>query len=660
MELVYVWVEEYKNIKKQGFNFTNDYEIQVNPEIDKIYHLNIKPRKRINIFNSDNNGITDIFGIIGKNGSGKTSTLNAILSHKLSGFSIYKLENNEEEKPYLVIYSDDLVINVDKDIIEIMNYNQEKRTKDFLLGINYNDILENSDNKKIVCIYYDNIFNADKTYKEIARTLFNTSKPSKNEKIKKEYEINISTSYEFFHKNSSDKLKFISNEIKNSISFFQSSIFDNPFCIQKPDKFIIKNIGKGKENFNENFVSKISDIFIEQFIKKFTNEDEGNKYLIKIKNELQDLFLKCQKGEKNEEDIKQFIIDKNESKDSRIILKYDESGIPQIPTIANFIKIIQKFWKLQNEIKEEKNSEEIRIEFSNKKVMESISEFIDFIKENTIEEHFFEYSFIKKNDNKKNDRNREYSTGELAVITFFSRFMAKYSDIKNIENNNIMVLLDEPDIFMHPEWQRIYISVLKEFFENFYKDKKVKIILTSHSPFIASDLPRENVIMLDVYDEKDVEVENGKQEAGNCKVVMDKNIKTFGANIHNLLSNSFFMKSTMGEFAKQKITDVLKDLDMEIKKEKKIDEKRKEEINYIISNIGEPIIKTKLQQMYDRAFPKDTNYLKLISDLENEIIQLTKEKENPKNGLDALKKLKGKISEYEEVLKKVGDIDDKD
>ena len=251
------------------------------------------------------------------------------------------------------------------------------------------------------------------------------------------------------------------------------------------------------------------------------------------------------------------------------------------------------------------------------------------------------------------------SAGEEILFSIYSRF---YSIKDKLNDKNYLILLDEPDIFLHPEWQRNLIKTFVDFINIVFEDKKIKfqIVLTSHSPFVASDLPRENVIMLDVYDDDDEEVKNGNQEVGNCKVVTDKKIKTFGANIHNLLANSFFMKSTMGEFAKQKISDVLKDLDMEIKKEKKIDEQRQEEINYIISNIGEPVIKTKLQQMYDRVFPKDTNYLKLISDLENEIIQLTKDKENPKDGLDALKKLKEKITDYEKVLKKVGDVDDKD
>ena len=41
MELLYVWIEHYGNIRRQGFNFTNDYDVKVNRvkenEFDKVF-----------------------------------------------------------------------------------------------------------------------------------------------------------------------------------------------------------------------------------------------------------------------------------------------------------------------------------------------------------------------------------------------------------------------------------------------------------------------------------------------------------------------------------------------------------------------------------------------------------------------------------------------
>ena len=35
MELVYLWIEEYKNIKKQGFNFSSKFDCNFFPRYEK-------------------------------------------------------------------------------------------------------------------------------------------------------------------------------------------------------------------------------------------------------------------------------------------------------------------------------------------------------------------------------------------------------------------------------------------------------------------------------------------------------------------------------------------------------------------------------------------------------------------------------------------------
>jgi predicted ATP-dependent endonuclease of OLD family len=105
------------------------------------------------------------------------------------------------------------------------------------------------------------------------------------------------------------------------------------------------------------------------------------------------------------------------------------------------------------------------------------------------------------------------------------------------KNTNLIVYLDEPDLTLHPEWQRRFVDNLVKVFSSC--DKQIHFVITTHSPFLISDLPRENIIFLE--DGKEANGLNGKKQ-------------TFGANIHTLLSDSFFMEDgLMGEFAKSKI-----------------------------------------------------------------------------------------------------------
>jgi len=102
-------------------------------------------------------------------------------------------------------------------------------------------------------------------------------------------------------------------------------------------------------------------------------------------------------------------------------------------------------------------------------------------------------------------------------------------------------------LYHHPEMQRTYISRLLKGIEalKLKKIKSINIILSTHSPFILSDIPSKNILRL------------GKEEGLTSKGILS-DTQTFGANIHDLLANDFFLKSGfMGEFAKSKINEVI-------------------------------------------------------------------------------------------------------
>lgn len=95
-------------------------------------------------------------------------------------------------------------------------------------------------------------------------------------------------------------------------------------------------------------------------------------------------------------------------------------------------------------------------------------------------------------------------------------------------------VFDEIELYYHPELQRKFLTLLLNILNDISLDniEGVNIILVTHSPFVLSDIPRSNVLAL-----------NG-----------DSSIEeTFCANIHEMLSQSFFMKYTMGEVSQQAI-----------------------------------------------------------------------------------------------------------
>lgn len=199
--------------------------------------------------------------------------------------------------------------------------------------------------------------------------------------------------------------------------------------------------------------------------------------------------------------------------------------------------------------------------------------------------------------------NRDMSSGEITIYTLFSRL---YELKQELGQKDFILLLDEPDMFLHMEWQRTFINDLIKFIKKEFS--YVQIIFTSHSPFLISDIPRENVIFL-------------KKDEETKKTIVVEPISlqnTFSANIHTLVKNGFFMTSTIGEFAKNKIEEVI-----EIINAKKYQE-NKEYCDYIISIVGEPLIKNKLLSMIDSQetlqdkIKRKKQELEALEELQNE------------------------------------------
>ncbi|MDN5066637.1 AAA family ATPase [Aliarcobacter butzleri] len=181
-------------------------------------------------------------------------------------------------------------------------------------------------------------------------------------------------------------------------------------------------------------------------------------------------------------------------------------------------------------------------------------------------------------------------------------FASLYNCIKKYSYSleHINIIVDEIEAYLHPNWQKQFIDLIIKFFnlKGIKYNSKTNIILTSHSPFILSDLPKENVIFL----------KNGKQE-----YPFKNNEQTFGANIHTLLSHAFFMEyGLLGEFAKNKIKEIKKFYDFIQKFKSKINAKekikkrvkkyylnKKERFNHIQSIIGEPFLQTIMKNYLD-------------------------------------------------------------
>lgn len=144
------------------------------------------------------------------------------------------------------------------------------------------------------------------------------------------------------------------------------------------------------------------------------------------------------------------------------------------------------------------------------------------------------------------------------------------------------VIFDEVELYFHPEMQRQYTNIMLKTLKSvqFSNIRGVNIMMVTHSPFVLSDIPDSNVLCLG-------------EDAGIVT-------RTLGGNIMEMLSNSFFMKNSIGDVIKEEITSIVDMYNKAIRENINVknDYKNKHmRFAYILNNIGDEFLKDMLTKM---------------------------------------------------------------
>jgi len=699
MEIHYFWVENFRNIKRQPITLSSRYIFRTEkklflskgvkiftfkfiepvitivirslyfkfPQIFDIAHIKItiidNPEFIENFFDKPN--IKNVSVIVGKNGAGKTSILNYILSTfpegpfffvELKALVIYTLQNSNELHILKPASWEVEIINKTNQSSSIKKYND--------LGDNH--LYHRSDLKDIEFFYYNYFLD----YKPEIRNwagIKNLSTSTllclpRKRAIEERWKDKIDPAearafdLDFFNRDEIFKaIQLLVSDKKSLIPFLRPeelyiTISETDYIYFRDRKMkketveinsivsqLFKQINNQKKEIKEILLNKL---YIGLFLNFLVTHYYYTTPLLKVAGgfdfsfnsnySIRDFVLSFFKRLQNskiviEEDklelspkgveifsfkfidpvittvIKKLYFEFSQLFDIAQASSFEDLG----KLVPEFIEIVEKFVETQT-FTFDPFATNLFILPLTEKTYSDFTEFINLYMKIKGLTNFLEFDW------------RGLSTGQQSFLSFMSRFYheKKYAIGNDQMKDNLFIMIDEGDAGFHPEWKKQFFDKSLNFLSNLFINHNIQLVYTSNSPYILSDLPKNHITFIE-----------NKEDRINI-LEKDNSLKeTFAQNIHTLLSDSFFLESGLiGDFAKEKINKAIRLINKEEHTHDEI-----AQIKNIIKIIGEPVIKQKLNQLFEDKFGFPVDIKQEIADLKKRLSKLRKIEGNDQN-----------------------------
>lgn len=208
-----------------------------------------------------------------------------------------------------------------------------------------------------------------------------------------------------------------------------------------------------------------------------------------------------------------------------------------------------------------------------------------------------EFRIVRKEDidqdgNYNNDKIIPFwslSSGERQVAYVISNFvyhLVNINSVHTIEDEKVAglpllkykyvnVIFDEIELYFHPDLQRRFLFLIISALRNIHIEhiEGINILMVTHSPFVLSDIPRSNVLVLSKH----------KEISG----------ETFCANIHDMLGQSFFMEYSMGQIAQEEVESLFKIYNNNLT----ISERDLKRYSYVASIVGDEYLHSTIERV---------------------------------------------------------------
>ena len=285
-------------------------------------------------------------------------------------------------------------------------------------------------------------------------------------------------------------------------------------------------------NYDEPEKSNVNlDIFFEEFEKNNIEEAEKN-CKDKYEHKLQDFFRALKSYEysrKNNNEYYDNLIAKRFENPPKIIYVPAENKFEEIQTYSTtlskkyeFINIINSnvIKDIPSYIATRRNylatiEEDLTMKEITSKVVKEINSIFSVLELD-----------VKLKGFSKDEKTMpifENSAGEEFDINDLSsgekQLFLRTLSIKMLEPNNSIILIDEPELSLHPKWQQRIIEVYKKIGEN------NQIIVATHSPHILGSVSNENIFILYRDEKGKIEAKTGDELYSSYGQPVDRVLK---------------------------------------------------------------------------------------------------------------------------------------
>lgn len=126
---------------------------------------------------------------------------------------------------------------------------------------------------------------------------------------------------------------------------------------------------------------------------------------------------------------------------------------------------------------------------------------------------------------------RELAYAVSSILYHLTNIDSAHRDMicsNRVRYRNVLLILEEVELYFHPEFQQRLIKLILQGIRDQRYDfiRGIHIILATHSPYVLSDIPKHDILALN---------SNG--------MPAERALLSFGANIHDMLRDSFFLSN---------------------------------------------------------------------------------------------------------------------